>query len=101
MLCRCIRILAHVSGVEYYYSCSIVSQIVAAWSPGVTWFSTSDDSNNVIYHTIQLGSSMVSNEISTQTGLYFAMENVSSNGAICNLPFIIGDLEYECYIQDI
>jgi hypothetical protein len=31
--------------------------------------------------------------------LYSAMENVSSNGTICNLPYMIGDLGCECYIR--
>ena len=67
----------------------------------MTYFTNSDDPNNVVYHAIALGASFVYNEVSTQTGIYFAMENVSSNGATRSLPFIIGDIGCECYIQNI
>ena len=80
-----------------------VPQIVAVWLPGVTWDTGltwhGDDPIGVIVHAIHRQSPTVS----TQTALYSAMELVSSNGAICNLPFMIGDpgCGCECYIQDI
>lgn len=80
-------------------SCSIVSQIVTAWPPGAYWSLNGVDSSDFTYYAIQLQNSTVSDV--AEVVLYSAMENVSSNGAICNLPHIIGDLECEWYIQGI
>jgi hypothetical protein len=51
---------------------------------------------DAIYYAIE--SPVLSNGV-PEAGLYSAIENVSSNGTICNLPYMIGDLGYECYIR--
>jgi hypothetical protein len=96
MLCKCIQILAQVSEGDFLLRSSIVSQTVAAWSPGVTW--TLSNGDYAAYYAIQ--SPSASNIIS-ETALYSIMKNVSSNGAISNLPQIISALGCEYYIQGI
>jgi hypothetical protein len=76
-----------------------VSSIVAAWSPGVTW--DFDDGGLVTaINYCAIKSPILHNGVPV-TGLYSAMENVSSNGTICNLPYMIGDLGCECYIRHV
>jgi hypothetical protein len=62
----------------------------------MTWSFNNGDSNDAIYYAIK--SPMLYNGVPV-AALYSAMENVSGNGTICNLPYMIGDLGYECYMR--
>ena len=80
------------------HSFHCVSIIMAEWLSGdrtqeIEWNTTSN--NDVTYHTIELQSPAVFNEIDTQADwgtLYYAMKSVSGNSTICIPLLIVNDL---------